>query len=68
MKKILITGALGQIGSELTIKLRNEYGEQNVIASSRRVKEGNPVCESGIFEILMLQIRIVFLKLQKNMM
>lgn len=51
MKKILITGALGQIGSELTIKLRNEYGEQNVIASSRRVKEGNPVCESGIFGI-----------------
>lgn len=68
MKKILITGALGQIGSELTIKLRNEYGEQNVIASSRRVKEGNPVCESGIFEILDVTDKNRFLKSQKNMM
>jgi len=33
MKKILITGALGQIGSELTGLLRKKYGKMNVIAS-----------------------------------
>jgi len=33
MKKILVTGALGQIGSELTVFLRKRYGKENVIAS-----------------------------------
>lgn len=31
--KILIIGALGQIGTDLTIALRNIYGESNVLAS-----------------------------------
>ena len=31
--KILIIGACGQIGSELTVKLREIYGTNNVIAS-----------------------------------
>ena len=53
MKKILVTGALGQIGSELTMLLRKEYGVHNVIATSRRIKEGHEeLIESGIFEIL----------------
>lgn len=34
MNKILITGALGQIGSELTLKLIENYGSKNIIASS----------------------------------
>lgn len=33
MKKILITGAKGQIGTELTLKLQQVYGHDNVIAS-----------------------------------
>ncbi|MBN1155537.1 L-threonine 3-dehydrogenase [candidate division KSB1 bacterium] len=33
MRNILVTGALGQIGSELTLKLRERYGHDNVIAS-----------------------------------
>ncbi len=33
MKKILIIGACGQLGSELTVELRNMYGYENVIAS-----------------------------------
>ena len=53
MRKILVTGALGQIGSELTMLLRKEYGTDNVIATSRRIKEGHEeLIESGIFEIL----------------
>ncbi|MBR6714099.1 MAG: NAD-dependent epimerase/dehydratase family protein, partial [Bacteroidaceae bacterium] len=32
MKKILIIGATGQIGSELTMTLRSIYGGQNVVA------------------------------------
>lgn len=51
MKKILITGALGQIGSELTAKLRHIYGVDNVVATDikRTVHE---ITESGPFEIL----------------
>lgn len=53
MRKILITGALGQIGSELTVKLRGIYGNENVIASGRRVKDGfEELIQSGPFEIV----------------
>lgn len=52
MKKVLITGALGQIGSELTSKLRTEYGSENVIASDMRFIEGSDVVNNGIFETL----------------
>jgi len=56
MKKILITGALGQIGSELTQHLRGIYGSKNVVASARRKKDGmEEITESGIFEILDVQ-------------
>ncbi|REB05962.1 L-threonine 3-dehydrogenase [Sporosarcina sp. BI001-red] len=36
MKKIMVTGALGQIGSELITKLRAEYGTENVLATDIR--------------------------------
>ena len=36
MKKIMVTGALGQIGSELTGKLRDLYGADNVLATDVR--------------------------------
>lgn len=53
MRKILITGALGQIGSELTAEMRKIYGRENVIASNRRIKEGfEQLIESGPFEIM----------------
>lgn len=51
MKRILITGALGQIGSELTLKLRESYGENNVIASDIK-KNDSDAAESGPFEVL----------------
>jgi nucleoside-diphosphate-sugar epimerase len=50
-KKILIIGASGQIGSELTLKLRELYGNENVIASD--IKEGGEdLMTSGPFEIV----------------
>lgn len=52
MKKILVTGALGQIGSELVMKMREVYGADNVVATDIRKKEGDIVAESGPFEIL----------------
>ena len=51
MKKILLTGALGQIGSELTMKLREVYGAENVVATDIRSAESE-VVQSGPFEIL----------------
>ena len=50
-KRILIIGASGQIGNELTMYLRNMYSNQNVIASDIR-EASNLVMESGPFEIL----------------
>ena len=53
MRKILVAGALGQIGSELTMGLREVYGVDNVIASSRSAKVGlEKVIESGPFEVV----------------
>lgn len=52
MKKILVTGSLGQIGSELVMHMRNIYGNDNVIATDIRRIEGNPAVESGPFEVL----------------
>lgn len=50
-KRILIIGASGQIGNELTMYLRNMYSNKNVIASDLR-EASSLVMESGPFEIL----------------
>ncbi|WP_373073393.1 NAD-dependent epimerase/dehydratase family protein [Zeaxanthinibacter enoshimensis] len=50
-KSILILGACGQIGTELTLALRERYGNQQVIASD--IREGSAqLMESGPFEML----------------
>jgi nucleoside-diphosphate-sugar epimerase len=49
--KILIIGACGQIGTELTHKLRAIYGTENVIASDIR-KLNTDVVNSGPFEVV----------------
>ena len=49
--KILIIGACGQIGTELTHRLRSIYGTENVIASDIR-KLNTDVVNSGPFEVV----------------
>jgi nucleoside-diphosphate-sugar epimerase len=50
MKKILVTGALGQIGSELIPKLREKYGKENVIAVGHHKQPTEKFKNSGPFE------------------
>ena len=49
--KILIIGACGQIGTELTMRLRSLYGIENVVASDIR-KLNNDIVNNGIFEVV----------------
>lgn len=49
-KRILIIGAGGQVGTELTENLRNQYGNDAVVASDLQVHEG--LAASGPFEVL----------------
>ena len=50
LKRILVTGATGQIGSELVIELRKKYGQENVIAAGHKRKPSEKLLESGPFE------------------
>jgi nucleoside-diphosphate-sugar epimerase len=52
MKRILVTGSVGQIGSELTLALRNAYGNDNVVAGGHETKPGTDLRESGPFEVV----------------
>ncbi|MBN2080866.1 NAD-dependent epimerase/dehydratase family protein [bacterium] len=51
MSRILVIGALGQIGSELTPALRQRYGADNVVAADIREAKGTPLAEDGPYEI-----------------
>jgi len=50
MKKVLVTGAVGQIGSELTMELRRLHGNDNVVAMGRKTKPSDELGNSGPFE------------------
>ncbi|MFB5357234.1 L-threonine 3-dehydrogenase [Enterococcus hirae] len=50
MKKVLVTGCLGQIGSELVLRLREDLGNENVIATDIRMPE--KLEDGELFEIL----------------
>ena len=52
MKKILVTGAVGQIGSELTMELRKRYGAENVIATGRKTQPSDELKNSGPFHFI----------------
>ena len=50
IKKVLVTGATGQIGSELTIELRKKHGNGNVIAAGHKRTPSEKLLGSGPFE------------------
>ncbi len=52
MKHILVTGACGQIGSELTLALRERYGGENVVATGHRTRPSAVLRDSGPFEFI----------------
>ncbi len=51
-KRILVTGAVGQIGSELTLALRERHGSENVIAAGHRTAPQPALRDSGPFEMV----------------
>jgi len=52
IKRILLTGSSGQIGSELVMALRNIYGGDNVIASDKCPNASDKIKQTGPFEQL----------------
>lgn len=52
MRKILLTGSLGQIGTELIMYLRKQYGNDNIIATDVTRNAPDYIFESGPFETL----------------
>jgi nucleoside-diphosphate-sugar epimerase len=52
MKKILITGAAGQIGTLLTERLRREYGVENIVATNIEAGKNEPLEKDGLFEVM----------------
>lgn len=51
MKRILVTGASGQVGSDLVIALRERFGNENVLATDIREPDGE-LGAGGPFEIV----------------
>ena len=54
MKKILVTGAAGQIGSELVPLLRRQFGAENIVAAihkspgNQQLQQEGPVCHLDV--------------------
>lgn len=49
IRKVMVTGALGQIGSELTAALRARFGVENVIATDCRPQPPERLVDCGLF-------------------
>jgi nucleoside-diphosphate-sugar epimerase len=52
MNSILVTGAAGQIGSELTLALRTRYGDSSVIATGHKTRPSDTLLNSGPFHFI----------------
>jgi len=50
-KRVLVTGATGQIGSELIVELRSKYGNDEVVAVGHKRQPSEAVRNSGPFEL-----------------
>ena len=62
MKKVLVTGSTGQIGSELTPALRKRYGDDNVIAAGHATKPGETLRNAGPYVALDIREKAVLEK------
>jgi nucleoside-diphosphate-sugar epimerase len=51
-EKILITGACGQLGTELTIALQQKFGAQNVLATDIKPTGNNPESEYRQLDVM----------------
>ncbi len=52
MERILVTGGLGQIGSELVVALRQRCGAGNVVTSDIRMPPSERLAEEQLFELV----------------
>ena len=50
VRRILVTGAVGQVGTELTPALRARFGADNVVAAGHRTPPGDELRAGGPFE------------------
>ena len=50
--RIMVTGAAGQIGSELTLALRERYGNDNVVATGHKTEPSPVLRDSGPFRFI----------------
>ena len=55
MERIVVTGAAGQIGSELVPELRRVYGNENVVAAGHKTPIPGDIREAGLTLILRSQ-------------
>jgi nucleoside-diphosphate-sugar epimerase len=61
MKRVLVIGSSGQIGTELVVRLRDKYGSENVVASDIK-SASDEVVNGGPFEM----INVLDAKVLKN--
>jgi nucleoside-diphosphate-sugar epimerase len=66
MGRIMVTGAAGQIGSELTLALRKKFGNDNVLATDIKTQLSPKLRDSGPFELLNVTERETIEKLVKK--
>ena len=62
MKRILIVGASGQIGTELVLELRRRFGDDNIIASDVK-DEPAELLKEGLYEKLDILDNDAYLKI-----
>lgn len=55
--RILVTGAVGQIGSELTMALRERFGGANVVAAGHITEPAETLRDSGPFVAIDVRVR-----------
>jgi len=65
MKNILVIGAFGQIGSELTLALRNDFGNDHVVASDINIRQDSPLA-AGPMEVLDARDRAAITDISKK--